>query len=116
VHGDESAWLGEAEMLGFPSPVAVTHSGNAWYAIETEEQLNGDAIKCTASSNSDLGSLINQIGAATGVAGWMPLRPPLSNAPYIATWQWPAIQSVLSVGYTGAHSAQACVGLQTRDE
>jgi hypothetical protein len=69
IHGDESAWLGGSRDAGFSQSSSSDTLRNAWYSIETEQQLNGDAITCRASSSSDLGSLLNQIGAATGVAG-----------------------------------------------
>jgi len=69
VHGDESSWLGGSRDADFSQSGSSDTLKNAWYAIETEQQIHGDAITCTASDSSDVSSLLNQIGAATGVAG-----------------------------------------------
>jgi hypothetical protein len=69
VHGTESIWLGGSRDYSFSGSSNSDMLKAVFWLIETEQQLNGDALHCNVGENTDLNSLLNQAGAALGVAG-----------------------------------------------
>jgi hypothetical protein len=69
LHGSESLWLGGSRDASFSTSSSSDALKNAWWLLETEAQTSGDAISCRAHAGTDLNSLLNQFGAALGIAG-----------------------------------------------
>jgi hypothetical protein len=69
MHGWTSSWLGGSNNTSFSQSASNNALKSDWWLLQTQQDIHGGAIQCTASVNSDLNSLLGQFSAVVGVAG-----------------------------------------------